>query len=494
MKFLGLYLLALAGSSAWAAVVIPASHWDARRDGPVLRDLAPLDWVVVENTNRRAGGGRPDARGWFAAPNDPDYEQQWHLPALNAEAAWAVTQGRGARIALVDSGVIPDHPDLAGALDGAAGFDFGDQDADPTDELGHGTLMAGLIAARCENGLMVCGIAPQATLIPYKINPGGASQFEAAALAQAILAAAASDADIINLSLVLPEAVPWVEEAVELALARGKIVVAATGNEGGVAFPARLPGVIAVGALGRDGEPLFSRYYSGDGDYADTRVLTLTAPGNGLYTTDFTGGTFPVNQTSSGAAALTSGVLALWAEATLARGPALAALVVDNSEDAGDPGFDPVYGFGRLRIEPQAPAALHLTATAPAFFPGEALQLSLSTEGIAGQSASVYLRLSLPPTQNLRDQFYFQLGSGLLPGKTSVHFLLQDPLPFDQELTAFPLAGPENALLGAVEVTSDLPAGLYEMLVEWKLEDRTAQGRKVIWLESRGEEKNDFVR
>ncbi len=488
-------------SLACVTVSVHAERYVVARDHAppmpytVVRDLAPLPWRVIAlpSTRRTGTGCAPcleDVRGWFAAdtlrPNDPDFAQQWQLRELDALSAWPYAQGQDIAIALVDTGVMRDHPDLVGALRWDAGYDFGDQDVDAADWQGHGTLMAGLIAARCFNGLGGCGIAPLSTLIPYKINEKDSSTFTSSNLASAIVAAADQGAVVINLSLVLPQPVAWVTDAIRYAMAKGSVVVAAAGNQGGVAFPASLPEVVAVAALGTDGQPLFAKTYSSTtGIVADTSALKLTAPGNALPSTDIAGGTFPVNRSSSAAAALTSGVLALWAQATGLRGQALAALVMQYSHDAGELGFDPEYGFGKLRALPAVLGALALSAPLPPQFTrGQVVAVHLSLAPAPGQGA-LFLRLSLPDGQAGRQQQFLQWGAGWLSTRTSVHGLFSELWDFSAALVNVPLTGPADALLGRVTVDSAMPMGWYELSAEFAPAnaEKTLRSRAVVWLD-----------
>lgn len=186
-------------------------------------------------------------------PGDPDYPSQWWLDAIGARRAWAVATGKGVSVAVIDSGVDFNHPDLKDALRGD-GYNFGDGNATPQDTIGHGTFVAGILAARCGNAVAGCGLAPEASILPIKINPGSLNDFDSAALAQGIDYAVARGAGVVNLSVSVAEETRTVGEAIQRALDAGVVVVAATGNKGGaVAFPGTYPGVVAVAGSNRDG-------------------------------------------------------------------------------------------------------------------------------------------------------------------------------------------------------------------------------------------------
>lgn len=134
-------------------------------------------------------------------PNDPGWSRQWNLQRIGAPAGWKAGGGRGVRVAVLDTGILA-VPDLAGIkLEVGRSFVPGVPTAQ--DDVGHGTHVAGTIAQATDNGLGVAGIAPQVTLIPYKVlskQGFGQSDWIAAAVDEAV----DQGADIINLSLGAP--------------------------------------------------------------------------------------------------------------------------------------------------------------------------------------------------------------------------------------------------------------------------------------------------
>ena len=177
-------------------------------------------------------------------------EQQWWWPLLGLPDVWPQTQGKGVTVAVVDTGVALDHPELKGQL--LPGWDFVENDAEPQDLSGHGTHVTGLIAA---HGTLT-GAAPAASILPVRvIGPDGGT---VSALIEGLLWAAGLDperpnphpAKVINLSLGTPEYSDLLQRAVYTLLDHGVILVAANGNDGGLPYaPANIPGVIAVTAL-----------------------------------------------------------------------------------------------------------------------------------------------------------------------------------------------------------------------------------------------------
>jgi serine protease len=193
-------------------------------------------------------------------PNDEYYGLQWHYRQIRLPQAWSVTRGsRSIRIAVVDTGVSINHPDLAGRLDTAFGYNFVNPYASFDDDNGHGTHVAGTIGALTNNGIGVAGVMWDVEILPVKVLAanGEGSVFD---VANGILYAAGLldypvnpyPADVINLSLG-GSAPDWLtEEAVRRVIEDGSsIIVAAAGNKGtgSVYYPAAYDGVIAVGAV-----------------------------------------------------------------------------------------------------------------------------------------------------------------------------------------------------------------------------------------------------
>jgi subtilisin family serine protease len=228
----------------------------------------------------------PNYRGHFeevvpvSVPNDTSYGSQWWLPAVGDRTMWAVGAGTGVVVAVVDSGVDMSHPDLVANLL-SNGYNFGDGNANPQDYLGHGTAVAGVIAAAQNNGIGVSGLAPGAKLLPIKVSVGFDSSFTSDVLALGIDYAVSQGARVINLSLTVP-ATQTVQDAIQRALNQGVVVVAAAGNDSGaVAFPANMAGVVAVAATDETANLLSTSNWGPE--------ITVAAPGSNIYTTDING-------------------------------------------------------------------------------------------------------------------------------------------------------------------------------------------------------------
>jgi serine protease len=187
-------------------------------------------------------------------PNDPLYEKQWHMQRVGAETAWEYSCGLGVTVAVVDTGVacfdkgpFSRGTDLSGTRC-EGGYNFVTDSAEAYDDQGHGTHVAGTVAQTTDNGKGAAGLAFCAKLMPVKVlNRYGWGTL--ANVAEGIRFAADNGAEVINLSLGGSGRSRILEAAVEHALKRGVVVVAAAGNSGkSVGYPAAYDGVIAVSA------------------------------------------------------------------------------------------------------------------------------------------------------------------------------------------------------------------------------------------------------
>ncbi|MGW7647707.1 type VII secretion-associated serine protease mycosin [Streptomyces bobili] len=282
--------------------------------------------------------------------------KQWALEALHTEEAWGTTKGKGVTVAVLDTGVESDHPDLDGnVLTGKDMVGFG---AGPGDRAWarHGTAMAGIIAGHGHgyaDGDGVMGIAPEAKILPVRVilEDGDPSRTKARntrgnALAEGIRWAADQGADVINLSLgddsasAHPE--PAEDEAVQYALKKGSVVVASAGNGGEkgdhISYPAAYPGVIAATAVDRYGtRASFStrRWYA-----------TVSAPGVDVVIAD-PDHKYYEGWGTSAAAAFVSGAVALVKAAHPDLTPAqIKKLLEDTARNSPTGGRDDSRGFG----------------------------------------------------------------------------------------------------------------------------------------------------
>jgi len=304
-------------------------------------------------------------------PDDPLYspEQAWYYDVINAPAGWDIERGKSAIIAAVlDTGVELDHPDLEskvwmnarelvgndidddknGCIDDVHGCNFValPPSSDASDDHGHGTMVAGILGARSNNGVGVAGTAWGVTLLPVKVlDSTGAGT--ASDVAQGIVYAAKSGAQIINLSMARPSPSRALEEAVEEAHnVFGVILVGASGNENleGVGYPAAYPGVIAVSAFDHS-DPSSRAPFSNWGP-----EVNVAAPGVDVFSTHLDGG-YATGGGTSFATAFVSGLVALLLSQDSSRSDddirALLRISTDDLPDGDAPNWD---GWGRLTL------------------------------------------------------------------------------------------------------------------------------------------------
>jgi subtilisin family serine protease len=267
-----------------------------------------------------------------AGPADPLFDQQWPFAresVLGRAAAWQQSTGAGALVAVLDTGADLGHPDLQGAfwtnpaeiagngvdddrdgyVDDIHGADIVNDDGDPSDDEGHGTHVAGLIAARAGNEIGGAGLAPDARLMIVKVLDGHRSG-TAGGLADGIRFAVAHGARIINTSVNGDGQSKALVEAIRAAGAAGAVVVASAGNDGrnidvNPSYPASYgdPAIISVGSIGEDGA-LSS--FSNRGPVA----VDIAAPGEDVLSTASDDG-YELRSGTSMAAPLVAATLAL---------------------------------------------------------------------------------------------------------------------------------------------------------------------------------------
>ncbi|GLP72512.1 type VII secretion-associated serine protease [Streptomyces sp. TUS-ST3] len=291
-----------------------------------------------------------------AAHADGIRAKQWALEAMHTQQAWQTTKGAGVTVAVLDTGVEDDHPDLVGnVLTGKDMIGFGAVRGQRA-WARHGTAMAGIIAGHGHgvgNGDGVMGIAPEAKILPVRVilEDGDPARAKARntrgnALAEGIRWAADHGADVINLSLgddsasAHPEA--GEDDAVQYALKKGAVVVASAGNGGEkgdhISYPAAYPGVIAATAVDKFGtRASFStrRWYA-----------TVAAPGDDVVIAD-PDHKYYEGWGTSAASAFVSGAVALVKAAHPGLTPAqVKRLLEDTARNAPAGGRDDSRGFG----------------------------------------------------------------------------------------------------------------------------------------------------
>ncbi len=188
----------------------------------------------------------------FFMPNDPRLANQWGLTSTRFGGAWNDAKGDGAKVAIVDSGVYSEHPDIGRII---AQRDFVEGDAVADDDYGHGTHVTGIAGALTDNGKGVAGGCFECGLIIAKVMGAGGFTTDSR-IVKGINWSMNQGADVVNLSLGGPADSSVLRTAVNRAYGQGAVVVAAAGNEGinEPRYPAAYSNVIAVGATSTDGK------------------------------------------------------------------------------------------------------------------------------------------------------------------------------------------------------------------------------------------------
>lgn len=216
-----------------------------------------------------------------AVPNDPMWAQQWGPAKISAPTAWDNTTGSASTVvAVLDSGVTFTHPDMQGRF--VPGYDFINNDSDPTDDYGHGTETAGIVGASANNATGIAGMCWSCSIMPMKVvNSAGSSTWSA--IASAITWATDHGAKVISMSLAGPSGSTTAQNAINYAVAHDVAVVASAGNSGDTTtmYPGSYPGVLSVAGT-QSNDALYS--WSTYGSWVD-----VAAPGCD-YTTTRSGG------------------------------------------------------------------------------------------------------------------------------------------------------------------------------------------------------------
>ncbi|MBT2756780.1 peptidase S8 [Mesobacillus foraminis] len=269
-------------------------------------------------------------------PNDTYFPYQYGPQKIQAPAAWDVTQSdRSVKIAIVDTGVQLNHPDLANKL--LAGYDFVNQDNVPDDGNGHGTHVAGIAAAVTNNSRGIAGVAPLASIMPVRVldNSGSGTLSN---IANGIIFAANQGAHVINLSLGSTQGAITLQNAIDYAWNKGAVLVAAAGNSGVNTpnYPAYYNNVIAVASTDPDDRKSpFSNY---------GRWVEVAAPGTDILST-YTGSYYAYLSGTSMASPHVAGLAALLAD----QGKTNTQIrnVIQNTSDP-IPGTGTYWTYGRV--------------------------------------------------------------------------------------------------------------------------------------------------
>lgn len=294
---------------------------------------------------------------------------RFNLDHINAPEGWGpLCTFTPVVVAVVDTGVDLDHPELAANL--TAGQSFVSGASTPDDDHGHGSHVAGIVAAVANNGFGgVVGVAPRATVMPVKVlnAVGSGSTLD---VANGITWAVDNGATVINLSLGTVQYSATLEDAIEYAADQGAVVVGAAGNCGDgdypfngcdfqdqPAYPALWPEVIAVGATTAS---MNQASFSTSGDYVE-----VVAPGQGILST-FAFGEYALISGTSQAAPHVAGLAALiWSQHPGFTADQVRWAISGTALDLGAAGHDEAFGYGLIQV----PGAVQLDDPAPVPIP-----------------------------------------------------------------------------------------------------------------------------
>lgn len=302
------------GEEEWLA------HW---KGSPLVESISPNQKVKVART-----------------PNDPLLPNQHYLKQIRAEEAWDVVTGSDLVIAVVDTGVDLTHPDLKDKL--VPGINLIENGTYPDDDNGHGTNVAGVIAAAADNDKGTAGLLWNARIMPIKALEADGNGDEDK-LGEGIRYAIHNGARIVVLSLGLNKQSAYMEQVVAEAELAGVLLVAASGNEGdAVKYPAAYDTVLAVGGVGADNmrDPLSN--YGPELDIVAPWVVFTTVRG-GAY--EYRDGTSMAAPQAAAAAALA------WATHPSLSPVELRNLMKQTAQDIGPAGWDQETGYGLLRVD-----------------------------------------------------------------------------------------------------------------------------------------------
>lgn len=319
----------------------------------------PLDWQIIEVAATDVDALQAELQNHPAVaaietdhplepaftPNDPGVVRgtQWAIGNMGVDIAWAFSRGRNVTVAILDSGIDANHPDLAGQL--VPGYDFYSESADTRDVCGHGTHVAGIVGAVADNGIGIAGVAHLAKLMPVKVIDDSCKGTYSR-LIQGILYAVDHGANVIVISSGGTFEHPALRDALIYARANNVLVVVSAGNKGDDApfYPGSFPEAFTVaGTDQNDGRFDRSTYGS---------QIDVSAPAVSIYSTYVTsadGSTYAHMTGTSMSSPYVGGVAAL----LLALDPQMSVadletLLRQTADDLGAPGWDPHFGWGRV--------------------------------------------------------------------------------------------------------------------------------------------------
>jgi subtilisin family serine protease len=334
----------------------------------------------------------------FAVPNDPSYKLQWGLhnngsnpvnhsgkagADIHAQQAWDIQKGSSTVVvAVLDTGIDWDHPDLSariwsntdeipgngidddhnGYIDDIRGWDFANNDNNPMDDNGHGTVNAGIIGADTNNGVGIAGVDWHCKLMPVKVlDSTGWGLYSW--WAKGLQYAADNGAKVISMSMGGTGTNATLKAAVDYAYGLNCVICVSMGNDNSntVYYPAAYSNVIAVGAVDTDDTrcvpPDWQPFGMQNGGSNYGSHIDVVAPGNWIYSTVWNNN-YQYWAGTSMAAPYVSGLAALlFAQLSMLTNVQIYHIITSTADDQvgkpseDTPGWDQYYGYGRINAE-----------------------------------------------------------------------------------------------------------------------------------------------
>lgn len=358
-----------------------------------------------------------------AIPTDPGYGSQWYLPKMSLPAVWDKYKGSSSiKVAVIDTGIDMTHPEFQGRL--VPGYNFCNNNSNPADDHGHGTMVSGIIAANANNGQGIAGINWNSKIMPLKVADAKGYLWEDD-IVNAIDYATSNGANIINMSFGSYYPSISIYNALYDAYKHDIVLVAASGNDSRfLCYPAAFPFVISVGATDNtDTVADFSNYGQG---------LDICAPGVSMYST------VPTNTyTSASGTSFASPAVAGVASLLLSKNPNLTpkevAWILESSADMisayGTDEWNYELGYGRIN------ALSALNSPLP-FYPNDTSE-RISSAKLIQLNQTYNDKFELPMDTDL---YKFQVGTGYT--SASIQISCPDSIDIYAELYKYnPAAG-----------------------------------------------------
>ena len=343
-------------------------------------------------------------------PNDPYFASQWHHAKIMSPSAWELGVGStGVPIAIIDSGVDPNHPDLMAKLQ--PGYNFLANNSDTHDVLGHGTAVAGSAGAIASNAAGVAGVAWNNPIMPLVVLDAN-DWATYSNISNAIIYAVNKGVKVINISLGGSSPSSTLDNAINYAWNNGALVFASAANYNVSTpyYPAACANAVAVAATdSADNKASFSNY----GNW-----ITLAAPGVSILTTNNGGGYGYWNGTSF-SSPITAGLAALiWSANPQLTNQQVLEILKNSADDLGVSGYDNVFGHGRINAYNAMMAALNFLPATDTEPPSVALTSPGSNQVVSG-----HVSITATATDNVAvEKVEFMINGSLLATDGSAPF------------------------------------------------------------------------